>query len=1480
MSLLALAAVLALASPESCATLGPGERSVSPLGQLDAGSSYRIEVALLGTIAERDRVRVTLTGSDGVAIAKTLHAGDPDLFLPYRPAASGPGSLAIEALAGSGPVRVLTRWARQDIGDEDRVAFEFEPNDDWRQANPIRLGRAVHGSGDDVDYLENPAEGRSGLDWFRFEVAGPAPVLAYFQLELLDRDVSANLRVHRLDPSSGEVRPHEAGKDPMEIVHDRERERYSTHLSRTLPPGTYFVEVNANHPDYVLGTRTYPIPPLARPDEAVEAGLDYLLQAGDAWFAQVPREGNIFVRSGNLHDTATRCTACHASSFPTEAALVGQANGYPIRAKASMRYLVDRLGNSPTPLYGEDGLNWQRFIAIPLQSQGKQGGIVLDFERDVLGRETPRFERFGPFLKAAWRGRRDFPGDEMNGVVPLDSKFGLAWRDWRVLTEMTRRTGRVAYAQAADAIADLLDDPATDRKVETLQDRIHRLHAWWLIDKEHFAPKIEAETAALLALQNPDGGWHESDRQPGPSAVYTTGQLTWTLLKSGLTREDPRIARALAYLLGQRQAFGGWFQTTTHENFRTPMRETRHAVEALAEAYPRPTRPLKSWGNRDGQPARIPRTDSMLATLDDLDDLWDVPEADRGRFAQAIIPLLDHPEPSIRAHAAACLGRLGDPSKIAWRAAAWAVRQLGNAGVGLDAIRLALDSPDPATRRGATRVFAYHFDGMDARIDLADALIARTADPDLWARLQALRSLRQWFYRTGDNALRRRIVDAYLARMAEPQPPVVRKALVEGMYILLDENLGGGVSLQKNLEALPPRFRENAMKGREAVERDVLLGPILAALATGNARQREALVESFDGSFFRGRTFARQPTGMLDVGNDREFGFLYNPPSDVLDRTFAALLGSDLAPEGRRGAIRLASFFLVTGRSADASIQSAVLRGLTDPDAGVREAAGNVVARDLSLVGAETDPTRVELIRRPLLGEGPQRRAVAAAIARHPALLELAEIRGDLRSLLARDDALASLAPLLRHPALTDAEALAAIGRAWPRTADPADRLALLDATLARPALIDRDEPSPEVIDLLCLAVVDRSAAIRERTLATLGELPRFRRGKVARGLWLTSLADDAPSLRRLGLTLTEADPAFWTRPDALERLLALLIDPDATVRDRALGCVERRRLAADNLAIARRVKALAADRALHDRAGAALRSQGFDPDAIAADVELARPRRLGLAAFRDRVNPLFYQPGEDGVSCGKCHATHSVLRISEAGPGDESALIVNYQAALKVINLGDPESSLLLRKPRSPQGQGGPDPSSPTGLTHLGGPRWEGADHPVYRAILGWVREASARAGEAPAPAPSADSHAPGFEPKLAVDGDRSTFWQTEFTGANPGYPHDLIFDLGSMRKVEALHYAPRPDQSRGRVKAFEVSLSDDGRAWPSPATRGEWADDPTDKVAILGGQPARFVRFRGLSEVHGQPFMSAAEVEIEAEPIPPLQSQAPGTP
>ena len=185
-----------------------------------------------------------------------------------------------------------------------------------------------------------------------------------------------------------------------------------------------------------------------------------------------------------------------------------------------------------------------------------------------------------------------------------------------------------------------------------------------------------------------------------------------------------------------------------------------------------------------------------------------------------------------------------------------------------------------------------------ASASLAARLIELCDDPDLWTRLQAMKTLRQWFYRTSDPALSRRIVETYLARMAVAEAPVVRKNLSEGLYIMLDENLGGGVSLQKNLAQLPAPLRPRILEARRSFERDVLFAPVLAALRAGNELQVAAVLEAFDGSFFKGRFYARQPEAMIDVGNDREFGFLYRPDRRELESVFTRLFQMPLPAHG------------------------------------------------------------------------------------------------------------------------------------------------------------------------------------------------------------------------------------------------------------------------------------------------------------------------------------------------------------------------------------------------------------------------------------------------------------------------------------------------------------------------------------------------------------------------------------------------------
>ena len=233
----------------------------------------------------------------------------------YRPRVDGQArlSLARAATDGGRPAGRSRRLApHADLPEADRAAIEAEPNDSWQQANDLRLGRDVYGSGDDVDYLENRAEGKSGLDWFRFEVKQDKPILVYFQLDLLDRDVSANLRVYTVDPKTN---------TPV-AVPDRQRSRWRSFTTASAsatpstsaaysPAGPTISRSTPTIPDYILRTRVLPVPPYDEASQAVEAGMHYIMNVGDAWFAQVPREGNIYVRSANMHDTATRCTACH-----------------------------------------------------------------------------------------------------------------------------------------------------------------------------------------------------------------------------------------------------------------------------------------------------------------------------------------------------------------------------------------------------------------------------------------------------------------------------------------------------------------------------------------------------------------------------------------------------------------------------------------------------------------------------------------------------------------------------------------------------------------------------------------------------------------------------------------------------------------------------------------------------------------------------------------------------------------------------------------------------------------------------------------------------------------------------------------------------------------------------------------------------------------------------------------------------------------
>ncbi len=197
-------------------SLAGGRRETLMLGEVKTGETYRLIVTFDGgRMGPHDRVRVGFAGSASDSSSKELHAGDPDLYLPYRPSHDGRATLTLSRNPGTAaPFLVRVEWAGLPLSESDRAAIEAEPNDSWQQANPLVLGRDVYGSADDVDYLENPSEGRSGIDWFRFELTSDKPILVYFQLDLLDRDVSANLRVYTIGHEERSDRALPPGQGP------------------------------------------------------------------------------------------------------------------------------------------------------------------------------------------------------------------------------------------------------------------------------------------------------------------------------------------------------------------------------------------------------------------------------------------------------------------------------------------------------------------------------------------------------------------------------------------------------------------------------------------------------------------------------------------------------------------------------------------------------------------------------------------------------------------------------------------------------------------------------------------------------------------------------------------------------------------------------------------------------------------------------------------------------------------------------------------------------------------------------------------------------------------------------------------------------------------------------------------------------------------------------------------------------------------
>ena len=808
-SLVSVTTAGAVSLPKVESRSGRVETMTVPLNGLDAQHQYSLLYSLssLRGLSPEARVTVEIVEGDSVLAAKTLHAGDADFYTQFRVKGKGRAEVRVRNNGAQGNYTLqVNQWPLSD-------AVRSGPNHDWRQAMPATLGKTVFASGDDAEYIPTPGTTRAAsvedparTDWYKVEFKETKPKLVFFQVDLLDRDqLPVNVTVHR--EVNGKLEEYFEGEDPVSLPHEVQALPGNKFTTRILKePGVYYIAVRSNHPAYKLRTRMYDPPPYSDPRKAVQTALDYILSAGDSWHGNTPRRGGILDRVSAVHQETSLCVSCHATHFPQRAQLYATRNGYPVAARQQLQFLTERFYNNPRPFYGfeQEGAVWARMISASANVLSRMSHLMSIYEEQVTGERRDSYHRgVAEYLKIYYAGREKLPGDETNGNTPLVSAHEVAWYSWAVTKDP-----KIPELIAAGEVKNMID-------------LCYQTLALADIDREKYRAQIQKNAERILSLQRPSGQWSARFEADQPEVEFQTGHALWALHAAGVPATNPKVAKAIQYLLKRQQNFGGWMDPLqSFENFRTPFRETQMAIIALSSYYPQTGR-QRGWNS----PQLERLSSDPVELLQQLDNVWDRPSS---AVVAQIQSALRSNDAMIRQAAAEALGRLGlgvdtallgDPSKMVQRAAAWAIRQLHSRheGTPVAKIATALSSSDDRTRWGATRIFAAHFATLAKRAELAPALERLVSDPVNLIRVDAIKSLWQFWFWTPDAGVKNGIEDTLLAALAKPQHPWVRLNLHHAIYNIADENIR---YLYNNWVPLLAKAedRERAIRGRLAVE--------------------------------------------------------------------------------------------------------------------------------------------------------------------------------------------------------------------------------------------------------------------------------------------------------------------------------------------------------------------------------------------------------------------------------------------------------------------------------------------------------------------------------------------------------------------------------------------------------------------------------------------------------------------------------------
>lgn len=147
----------------------------------------------------------------------------------------------------------------------------------------------------------------------------------------------------------------------------------------------------------------------------------------------------------------------------------------------------------------------------------------------------------------------------------------------------------------------------------------------------------------------------------------------------------------------------------------------------------------------------------------------------------------------------------------------------------------------------------------------------------------------------------------------------------------------------------------------------------------------------------------------------------------------------------------------------------------------------------------------------------------------------------------------------------------------------------------------------------------------------------------------------------------------------------------------------------------------------------------------------------------------------------------------------------------------------------------------------------WEPEDEGVWvdAAKTGWIAQST--------------TFQPINDPQKAIDGNTGSIWHTPWDGT-PGYPYEIVVDMIETQVIGAFTYQARNDNENGRIRGYELYVSNDGIEWGSPVASGELENtSAVQEVKIPSKPEARYFKLLALSEVNNKNYASAAELGIK---------------